>query len=143
MSMTTITEESLLFAQQHVRSFYASDFFPDADEFSAIWAGWDEVLDHYKRADVTQLGVTPEDMACAKAVVGFRIVHQLQPLDVITYTALASVIAPHLEAARISEQEGVACSYRVALDSKGRFFRSDTDGYSVYRQRSAELADSH
>jgi hypothetical protein len=141
--MGTITTDALTFAQQHVRCFYASDFFPDPDEFDAIWASWDEVIEYYQNARVAELGTTPEDMACAKATGGYRIVHQLQPLDTITYCALSSIVAPHLELARIAENEGVACSYRLELDSSGRFFKQDADGYSIFRRRSVDLAATH
>jgi hypothetical protein len=142
--MAILTEPALEFSRQHVRCFYASDFFPDADEFDALWAGWDDVLSYFKRVDVAELGTTPEDMACAKATGGYRVVHQLLPLDTLTYTALASIIAPHLEQKRIPENEGVACSYRLDLDSsEGRFFKANADGYDTYRARSEDLSDSH
>ncbi len=138
--MTTITPTALNFARNHVQAFYASDFFPDADEFDALWAGWDQVLDFYTKADVASLGTTPEDMSCAKASGGYRIVHQLLPLDTLTYTALVSIIAPHLEEKRLPRSEEIACSYRIDLGVDGRLFRANADGYATYRRRSEALA---
>jgi hypothetical protein len=139
--MSNLTEPALEFAKQHVRSFYASDFFPDPDEFDAVWMGWDEVLSFYKTAEIAKQGTTFEDMACAKARGGYRIVHQLLPIDTITYAALASLIAPHLEEKRRPESEGVACSYRIDLDASGQLFKPNVDGYGTFRAQSKELAE--
>jgi hypothetical protein len=138
-----LNESQLGFAREHIKHFYASDFFPDADEYAAVWAGWDEVLSHYQDTGATSVATTPEDIACGKATGGFRIVHQLQPLDTLTYTALAGIIAPHLEERRPAISEGIACSYRVDSDTNGRFFRADYDGYGFFRKRSDDLATSH
>jgi hypothetical protein len=93
--------------------------------------------------DELTLGTTPEDMACAKATGGYRLVHQLQPLDAITDTALIWTIAPYLEAKRIPETENVACSYRIDLDEKGRIFKANVGGYSNYRTCSKDLTDEN
>jgi hypothetical protein len=50
--LLVLSEAQLTFAKEHVRSFYASDFFPDLDEFAAVWAGWDEVVSFYKTVKV-------------------------------------------------------------------------------------------
>lgn len=141
--MPKLNDGSLEFAKEHVRAFYASDFFPDADEFEALWMGWDDVRKYFAAADLKELGTTPEDMACAKSTGGFRIVHQLQPLDTLAYTALAHTIAPHLESKRIPENERVGCSYRLQPDTSGRFFKPNYDGFHVFTSQSVELSQTH
>ena len=93
--MGRLSHASVEFARKHVTRFWDSDFFPKAFEFSALWANWEEVVDHLTSKDVNDLAVkTPKIMAAPKPAGSFRVVHQLDPLDPLVYTALAVTIAP-------------------------------------------------
>lgn len=118
-----LTVDELLFAQNHVKNFYSSDFFPDSDVFKALWHSWDEVVDHLTTTPLAELGSMPQTLSASKAGGGFRIVHQPKPLDILAYTAAVYKVAPYLEKARVDKRKNVACSYRIDVDlGSGRFF---------------------
>ena len=72
----------------------------------------------------------------------FRIVHQLEPIDSLIYTALIREVCGVVEAYRIPESDKIACSYRIKPDLEGSFFSSDT-GWDIYLSKSAELATKY
>src|SRR5437879_5800662 len=86
--MMRLRDKDLDFARKHIEYHSSSDFFPDVNEFSALWAMWDEVKKQLLARDVQSMGEPPLQMAAPKANGGYRIVHQLNPLDALTYTAL-------------------------------------------------------
>ena len=93
--MTRLMEEALDFARSHVETFYDSDFFPKSDEFEALWSNWDQVLLELTHTNVEKLPVrTPRALPAPKTGGGYRIVHQLDPVDALVYTALAYSVAP-------------------------------------------------
>jgi Reverse transcriptase (RNA-dependent DNA polymerase) len=140
--MSILSKASLDFARQHIEKFYDSDFFPKAAEYSAIWHKWDEVTKDLTSKNVGKLWVTPPRvMAAPKPRAGYRVVHQLEPLDAIAYTALAAEVADDVEAARISADQQIACSYRFKLD-EGNFF-SGGSGWSDFTEKTESLADAH
>ena len=136
--MAILSEPALDFAKEHIERFYDSDFFPKPAEFEALWHQWDEVKKELMSKNVSKLWVTPpRAMTIAKPKGGFRVVHQLEPLDAVIYTALAFEAAPSIEAARIPANERVACSYRFKVED-GSFF-SGGSGWSDYESRTEEL----
>jgi hypothetical protein len=136
--MTLLSEASLEFARRHITSFYDSDFFPTSQDFEAVWARWDDVrkyLTSTGKLPVAQPFVLP----APKASFGYRMVHQLDALTAVVYTALAHQVAGAVEAARLDPS--VACSYRIQTDADS-FFRSG-NGYETFTDRSIELAVEH
>lgn len=146
MSSNTLTykieDANLEFARKHIERFYASDFYPDVPEFEAVWAAWGEVKALLTSSPVAKLGDAPLLRAAPKSGGGYRVVHQLQPLDALLYTALAHRVAEAVEAKRHPKEAGVVCSYRLTL-SDGGFFDEDHDGYKTFHDRSSELADQN
>lgn len=137
--MAILTEASLDFAKEHISRYYDSDFFPKPAEFEALWHQWDDVKKELMSKNVAKLWVTPpRAMTIAKPKGGFRVVHQLEPLDALIYTALAFVAAPTVEAARMPVADRVACSYRFNV-ADGSFF-STGSGWSDFDARTEELA---
>jgi hypothetical protein len=128
--MTRLMEEALDFARSHVETFYDSDFFPKSDEFEALWSNWDQVRLELTHTNVEKLSVrTPRALPAPKTGGGYRIVHQLDPVDALVYTALAYSVAPDVEAARIPPPRKAVFSYRLEL-SKNSFF-SRGNGYDI------------
>lgn len=127
--MTRLDEPSLRFAKEHICNYYDSDFFPKPFEFDALWASWDSVVAFLTARDVEELPAPRPRLAAApKPGGGFRVVHQLDPLSSLIYTALAYKVAPRLEQARPPIDERVACAYRVRLtDDRGSFFGMKQD----------------
>ncbi len=137
--MSKLTEESLDFARQHIEKFYDSDFFPKPFEFEAIWHNWDEVKAEISSKNVEKLWVfPPHTMPAIKSNGTYRIVHQLEPVDAVIYTAMAYEIAASVEAARLPVAMKAACSYRLQVH-EGSFF-SAGGGYPDFDSRTTELA---
>jgi len=131
---------SIEWALKHVTRFYSSDFFPDPFEFEAISSQWQNLRPIIQSWDLTNYTPkTPLQSLAPKPNGTFRIVHQLDPLDAIIYTALAHTLAEDIEAARIPEKEGIACSYRIAPDVNGSFFADTRDGWDLFTKRTKHL----
>lgn len=140
--MTILTDASLEFAKEHIQKYYDSDFFPKPIEFEAIWQQWDDVKSDLMSKNVSKLWITPPRvMAIAKPKGGFRVVHQLEPLDAVVYTALACHIAPQIEDARVPVEFHVACSYRLSI-ANGSFFGAGS-GWTNFEDKTKELAKKY
>jgi len=139
IAMTILTEQSLEFAREHIGKYYDSDFFPKAIEFDALWHQWDEVKKDLRSKNVGKLWVTsPRAMTIPKPKGGFRVVHQLEPLDAVAYTALACGVAKAVEAARMPADAHIACSYRLSI-ADGSYFAGGS-GWVDFRKKTEELA---
>lgn len=137
--MTHISEESLVFAREHIRAFYDSDFFALPEYFGCLWDKWDNVVDYLTRTKVGELHIDPpRRIVAVKPSGGFRVVHQLLPLETIAYTALVHSISCDIEKARPAKVERKACSYRIQLGN-GIFFGGGT-GYSDFTEQSFTLS---
>ena len=135
--MTILSESSLDFALAHVEAFYDSDFFPKPDEYVAIRACWDDAKKHLMQTNVEKLKFEfPRTMPVRKTNGGFRIVHQLDPIATIVYTALAHQVAADIELSRAPRN--VAFAYRVDLSATS-FFGHST-GHPLFVQRCRDLA---
>ena len=136
-----LTAESLDFAILHITSFYDTDFFPRTEEFRAIAHSWPVIRTHILEATLDQiLSAAPLVLAWPKVKGGFRVVHRLEPLDALIYTAMARTISEKVEASRAPIH--VACSYRLSSYHPNSFFTAGS-GYDVYRQRCESLAALH
>lgn len=140
--MTKLTDNSLEFAKQHIEKFYDSDFFPKTFEFEAIWHCWNEVKADISSRNIPKLSITnPKTLTSKKPKGGFRIVHQLEPIDSLIYTALVFLIADKIETARINKNFKVACSYRIQAN-EGSFF-SENSGFLDFSEKSEQLAEQY
>jgi hypothetical protein len=87
--------------------------------------------------------VLPRIMPAPKPDGGFRIVHQLDPLNVLAYTAMTFEVANAIEAARPPVEDRISCSYRINIDpAQGRFFGAN-NGYRDFVEQSRALAANH
>lgn len=140
--MTILSEQSLDFAREHIHKFYDSDFFPKPIEFEALWHHWGDVKKELLSKNVSKLWVLPpKAMTIAKPKGGFRVVHQLEPLDALVYTALACHIAGAVEAARMPVDQHIACSYRFLI-ADGSYF-SGGSGWVNFTEKTEELAATY
>ena len=141
--MTKLTDEALDFAKAHIDHFYDSDFFPKPTVYDVIFSDWDTIKSALKKLDVGQLPPEqPRALPAPKKLGGYRVVHQLEPLDAIKYTALVRMVAEHVEKNRPAATLGVAYSYRIAPDSNGGFFTKG-NGYPEFLQRCKALSSTH
>lgn len=140
--MTVLTEDALEFAKKHIEKFYDSDFFPKTFEFDAIWHCWDDVKRDLLSKNVKKLSITnPRIQTSKKPKGGFRVVHQLEPLDTLIYTALVYSVAEKIEVARVPSESKVACSYRIQANN-GSFF-SNNNGFLNFSSQSSDLANKY
>jgi len=140
--MAILSEKSLDFAREHISKYYDSDFFPKSIEYEALWYHWDDVKKELMSKNVSKLWVTqPRAMTIAKPKGGFRIVHQLEPIDSVIYTALACEVTDAIEKARIPIEEHIACSYRLNI-LDGNFFGAGS-GWADFTKKTEDLADQY
>lgn len=139
---SVITAEALDFAARHILEYYDTDFFPKPFEFEALWFKWGEVKEEILSNDISRIsGAPPVCAPWRKPRGGYRIVHQLEPLDALIYTALAYGVATSVEEAREPEESRVACSYRIEL-ADGSFFATGS-GFDKYREQCESLASHY
>ncbi len=140
--LTILRTEDLDFTRRHLERFEDSDFFPRFPEYQAIWSDWDSFKTNVQSKNIAKLQLSSAlSMPVAKGLSTYRIVHQLEPLTSIVYTALAHRAGPAVEQARAEEALGVACSNRFAAQD-GAFF-SRGSGYDTYKKRGTRLAVEH
>lgn len=140
--MTILAISDLEFAKQHLNRFADSDFFPPLYEYDAVWKKWDEFKSQITSLNVGKLAFpTPLHLPAPKASQTFRIVHQLDPLSCVAYTALAYSVSGELEKRRIDKSQKISCSYRSIPDA-GSFFSEGT-GYQDFLDQTRRLCDEY
>ena len=139
--MRNITETSLEWALKHVKKYYDSDFYPRLFEFEAIQHSWTKVKREILKIDLDNYAPqTPFICLAPKKTETFRVVHQLDPIDTLIYTALLHEYSEKIEAFRIPSNKNIACSYRISPDIHGSYFGTELDGYIRFKNKSLELA---
>jgi hypothetical protein len=139
--MFTLPEESVEWAIKHVSRFYASDFFPTPFEFEAIKHAWNQIKPYLLGIDLdVYTPSTPATALAPKSNGTFRVVHNLDPLDTLLYTALIYHVSGKIEAFRIPAVQMIACSYRIEPDVGGSFFNKDGEGWRHYLEQTQNLA---
>lgn len=140
--MTKIQESSLEWALLHLTRYYDSDFFPRLFEFDAIKNDWTNVKKHILTIDLEKYAPTsPLVFLAPKPNGNFRVVHQLDPIDSLIFTALIYENSSLIESFRIPESRNIACSYRIKPDIIGSFFEKDSTGYHEFINSAEKLAE--
>lgn len=90
---TKLNEQSLDWALTHICRYCDSDHFPRAFEFTAIRQNWKEVKDHILAINLETYTPKPPLIRFAPKLGGtHRVVHRLDPIDSLIYTAMAHEI---------------------------------------------------
>lgn len=138
--MARFSERAVNLAKAHIQHFQPSDFYQKQLEFDALFAHWEEVKAYLLEHAIKNFAVsTPRLDYCPKPRGGYRAIHQLDPLDSLIYTAFAFELGNTIEQQRMPESEGIACSYRVKINSNGNLFRQG-NGYRNFLRQSVRLA---
>ncbi len=118
-----LSDEALDWTKKHLNRFSDGDIFPKPFEFFAIWSDWNNIKNKLKSINLFdyKTGAT-RIMAVPKSSVGFRISHQLDPIDTIIYFSLIYYLVNQLEKYRFDFTEGISCSYRFKLENNGNLF---------------------
>ncbi len=142
--MARLTEEALEFARAHIANFYDSDFYPKPFEYEAVWHNWAEVKEYILSKDINDIQIeTPRTFCSLKPSGSFRIVHQLDPITSILYTAISYIVAEPIERLRPAKDKRIACSYRVNINkNKGILFTYDSS-YTNYIDKCVELSTAY
>jgi len=121
-----LSEESLEWTKNHLQRFSDGDIFPKPFEFHAIWSDWPGIKAKLMVQNLYkyETGAT-RIMAVPKSTTGFRISHQLDPIDTLIYFSLIYYIVPQLEKYRFDFSEGISCSYRFKIEDNGNLFDRD------------------
>lgn len=138
-----ISRDSMEWAKTHIKKYYDSDFYPTPFEYNAIWKNWDQIIEFTTKKQIKDINVKqPIYHVAPKANNGFRVVHQLNPIDSIIYTALAYETANFIEEKRKNVADDSVCSYRIKMNSEGNFFQ-DGSGYKDFVTKSELLAKNY
>ncbi|GGJ98222.1 RNA-directed DNA polymerase [Pseudomonas matsuisoli] len=140
--MAILSEESLDFAKAHIEKYYDSDFFPKAFEFEALWHHWPQVKQELQSKNISKFLVSnPYNSTIQKARGGYRVVHQLEPMEAVAYTAMAYEVGSSIEEKRAPATNRIACSYRIKV-ANGSLFDGGS-GWGDFKDKSLELANEN
>jgi hypothetical protein len=138
----TLTEKALDWALEHILNHGDTDILPEAFEFEAIRHDWQDVKAWIASVDILEWNVRPYRRCLSpKHRFGFRISTQLDPLDILVYTALICEVGAVLESSRVSTGEGIVHSYRFDPKADGRMFSSQFN-YQSFQEKSLQICDS-
>ena len=139
--MYNLQDTSLEWALLHVINYYDSDFFPRLFEFEAIKRDWLNIKPYLLSLDLDSYAPkNPVILLALKSNGTYRVVHQLDPIDSLIFTALLYENATIIESYRIPESRKIACSYRIKLDTNGSFFDKANVAYLDFLEKSEELS---
>ena len=139
----TLSDSALDWALKHIAAWGDTDIFPDVFEFEAIAGDWENVKASIQSTDILNWTVRPfRRCLVPKHRFGFRISTQLDPLDLLVFTALIREVGEKLEACRIPVTDNIVHSYRFAPDGDGRMF-SDNCTYRSFQKASHDACDTY
>lgn len=137
--MLKLRRASLDWALAHVLTYGDTDVLPVPFEFKAIQHDWDAIRDFCVSQDIMKWSVRPHRTLLApKAGYGFRVVTQLDPLDLLVFAALIREIAEEVESRRVPTSRQIIYSYRVQITRDGQLFNPSIR-YDDFRQRAGSL----
>ena len=133
-----VSVDALNWALQHVTRHGDTDIFPVPFEYQALSDRWSDLVKTLTQPSIRKLQSRAyRTCLVPKTHGGFRIAHQLDPLDTLIYTALVFEMGYKIERAR--QPKDVACAYRFQPKENGDFFPRD-NGWGTFTRRSRELA---
>ena len=130
-------------ALAHVCRYADSDHFARIFEFNAIRDNWKEVRDHIHSLDLEVYSPQPALLRFAPKLNGtHRVVHRLDPLDVLIYTALVRQIHEAAEGPRDREPLRLT-ALRVEASADGSFFTAARSAWQQHLERLGGLAQKY
>jgi len=134
--MDKISLSSLDWANTHIERYGDTDVLPVPFEFEAMRRCWTKARSYLGDLDLDGYSTrASRQFLFPKSVSSFRVAKQLDPVDALIYTAMVHQSSQLIEEFRIPKEKAVACSYRIVVDPKGRFF-SDDSGWAAFDSRS-------
>lgn len=137
--MLNLQPPSLDWALKHLEEFGDTDVLPIPFEYKAIRHDWSAVRNHLAQQDILSWSVrSSRTMLAPKARHGFRVITQIDPLDLLVFTALIREVCEDIEKSRIPKSSKVIFSYRVRPKRAGQLFDPKT-GYRSFLDRSRRI----
>jgi Reverse transcriptase (RNA-dependent DNA polymerase) len=142
--MTSLSSQSIQWAIDHLALHNDTDVFPAAFEYQAIAHCRDEVVKWLSKQDICQWP-TRSFRRCLvpKQRYGFRLVTQLDPLDMLFFLSLMVEVGDQIEQARIPVRQRICFSYRFNLDNTDFLCFDRKIGYAEFQQRNERLTKKH
>jgi hypothetical protein len=128
-------------AFEHLKKFGDSDIFPIPFEYQIMN---DECLKWISNQDAKKW-IPAEAVKCltAKALKGFRVATQLNPIDTVFYTALIVQEGDNLEKIRIPAKDKIVFSHRLKIDENSYKLFDPDYNYMTFIKQSLSLADKY
>ncbi len=140
---TTLKGHSLDWALIHICRYCDSDLFPRMFEFNVIRWNWSEVKERMLAVNMETYEPRPPQIRFAPKLTGAqRIVHRLDPIDSLIYTAMVYEIHEAMEKTRKPESP-VPATLLIHTDSDGSFFQTARDAWQQHTARIERLARSY
>ena len=130
--MFTLTEDELNRAYEAINHHGYSALLPDAYEWSTVVGNWPAIREYLTKKDLdTYTPYKSLQIFAPKSRANIRVVHLLQPEDLLIYTALVLIVKDDIELARIPKRNRRVFSYRVSKKQSGRLYdvRGAHDNY--------------
>jgi hypothetical protein len=142
--MPTVKENALEWSLKHLIRYYDSDFYPKSFEFEAIASNWPSVKNYILSLDLLEYTPKSPLISLAPKPNGtYRIVHKLDPIDSLIFTAIVYELHHIIEKYRIPASKNIACSYRIKPDFNGSFFDREENGWKNYKRRIKRLSKKY
>jgi hypothetical protein len=140
--LLNLNELDLDWALSHIERFGDTDILPVPFEYAAIRHDWNNVKEYIMNQNIRQWNVRSHRILLSpKARYGFRVITQLDPIDLIVFSAMIHHISNDLEDIRIPTNENVVFSYRVNSNEDGSLFDSNI-GYGNFISRCEDILEN-
>ena len=133
-----VSLDVLDWANAHIHRHGDTDIFPVPFEYEIVANDWETLRPELQNTHIGKANLRAHrTFEVPKTTFGFRVAHQLDPLDSILYAAMVYEMGDLIEATRLPPD--TVCSYRFQPTSAGDFYPQD-NGWRRYATRSRELA---
>lgn len=141
--MATLSEDSLHWAISHLKKFGDTDILPNPFEYEAIDFNRDDLVKKLSKQDILQW-TTHTERKCLvpKQKYGFRVATQIDPLDMVLYTAIGYEVGAEIEKSRLPIADGFAFSNRFQPNGDFRFFDKNIT-YAQFVEHCKDLAGKY
>jgi hypothetical protein len=140
---TFLKEHSLDWAITHLCRYCDSDLFPRVFEFDALWENWQEAKAHLLSIDLEAYTPKSPLLRFAPKLSGAqRVVHRLDPIDSVIYTAMAHQIHDTMREIGGPPTARLA-SARIEPAASGAFFSTVRNAWKQHTERVEQLAGKY
>lgn len=119
-------KEDYFWTIRHIVKHGDTDIFPFPIELKFLDDKSEEISEELSKLDVSNYSpMSYIESLAPKSRFGFRLAHQIFPIDLVIFTTMIRSVAPHIEASRIWKDDRIAFSYRYVGNQNFEFFDSE------------------